>query len=116
MVLWAVATLVAFYVKGLCGFANTLVFTSILGFGVNNVEISPVELILGYPSNIILTWKHRNELDKKVYLPLAVLVILGSIPGAFLLKKRRCKIHQAGIWFTGNFARYRNVSEGSWQN
>lgn len=86
MVLWAVATLVAFYVKGLCGFANTLVFTSILGFGVNNVEISPVELILGYPSNIILTWKHRNELDKKVYLPLAVLVILGSIPGAFLLK------------------------------
>ena len=86
MGLWVVATFVAFYIKGLCGFANTLVFTSILGFGVSNVGISPVELIIGYPTNLILTWKHRNDLDKKVYLPLAILVILGSMPGAFLLK------------------------------
>ena len=86
MGIWVVATFVAFYIKGLCGFANTLVFTSILGFGVSNVGISPVELIIGYPTNLILTWKHRNDLDKKVYLPLAILVILGSIPGAFLLK------------------------------
>lgn len=39
MWLWIVATIVAFFIKGLCGFANTLVFTSILGFGVNNVNI-----------------------------------------------------------------------------
>ena len=86
MILWIVATLIAFYIKGLCGFANTLGFTSILGFGVNNVDISPVELLLGYPTNIILTWKHKDNLNKKVYIPLAILVILGSIPGAFLLK------------------------------
>ena len=54
MAIWIVATFVAFFVKGLCGFANTLVFTSILGFGVNNVNISPVELVLGFPSNIIM--------------------------------------------------------------
>ncbi len=86
MWLWIIATLAAFYVKGLCGFANTLVFTSILGVGANNVAISPVELLLGYPTNLILTWRNRKDLDKYVFIPLAVLVLLGSIPGAFLLK------------------------------
>ena len=86
MWLWIIATLVAFYIKGLCGFANTLVFTSIMGFGANNVAISPVELLLGYPSNLILTFNNRHKLNKYVYIPLAVLVLVGSIPGAFLLK------------------------------
>lgn len=81
--LWISATLVAFYIKGLCGFANTLVFSSILGFGVNNVNISPIELVLGYPSNIILTVKNRKSLDPKVFIPMAVLVVLGSILGPF---------------------------------
>lgn len=40
MWLWIIATLVAFFIKGLCGFANTLVFTSILGFGASDVNIS----------------------------------------------------------------------------
>ena len=37
------------------GFANTPVFQSILSFGVSNVSIFPVELALGFPSNVILT-------------------------------------------------------------
>ena len=86
MWLWIIATTVAYFIKGLCGFANTLVFTSILGFGANNVAISPVELVLGYPSNLILTWKNRKNLNKFVYIPLSILVLLGCIPGAFLLK------------------------------
>ncbi len=86
MFLWILATLAAFYIKGLCGFANTLVFTSILGFGVNNIAISPVELMLGYPTNLILTYRHRKQLDIKIFLPLSILVLLGSIPGALLLK------------------------------
>ena len=86
MWLWIIATLVAFFIKGLCGFANTLVFTSILGFGASNVNISPVELVLGYPTNFILTIRNRKQLNPKIYIPLAVLVLLGSIPGAFILK------------------------------
>ncbi|MBP5151698.1 MAG: TSUP family transporter, partial [Lachnospiraceae bacterium] len=86
MALWIAATIVAFFVKGLCGFANTLVFTSVLGFGVNNVDISPVELILGYPSNMILTWKNRKDLKRNIFIPLALLVLAGCIPGALLLK------------------------------
>lgn len=52
----------AYFVKGLCGFANTLVFTSILSFGsATNANISPVDLLVGYPTNVILTWKNRKS-------------------------------------------------------
>ena len=86
MLLWIIATLGAFFIKGLCGFANTLVFTSILAFGTTNINISPVELVLGYPTNFVLAWKNRRKLDKRIFVPLSFLVILGSLPGAFLLK------------------------------
>lgn len=83
---WIVATLLAFFVKGLCGFANTLVFTTMLSFGQNNLSISPVELLLGYPSNAILTWKERKAIDWKLCLPMCAMVLAGCLPGAFLLK------------------------------
>ena len=86
MWLWILATTAAYFIKGLCGFANTLVFTSILAFGTTNINISPVELLIGYPSNIILTWKNRKKLDHKIWIPLAVLVLMGDIPGALLLR------------------------------
>lgn len=86
MVWWIIATVIAFFIKGLCGFANTMVFTSILSFGNSNVNISPVELILGYPTNVILVWKDRKSIDWKICAPLALLVLLGSIPGAIFLK------------------------------
>jgi uncharacterized membrane protein YfcA len=84
MYLWILAAVAAYFIKGLCGFANTLVFTSILSFGVANANISPIDLLLGYPTNLILTWKNRRSLDPKVYLPLAALVLVGSIPGAVI--------------------------------
>ena len=86
MYLWIIATVVAYFIKELCGFANTLVFTTILSFGTPNVNISPIDLLIGYPTNLILTWENRKKLDSKVYLPLIALVIIGSIPGVFMLK------------------------------
>ena len=86
MYLWIIATVVACFIKGLCGFANTLVFTTILSFGTPNVNISPIDLLIGYPTNLILTWENRKKLDSKFYLPLIALVIIGSIPGVFMLK------------------------------
>ena len=83
---WIIATICAFFVKGLCGFANTLVFTTILSFGNSNVNISPVELILGYPTNIILAWKERKSVKWNICVPLALLVVVGSVPGALFLK------------------------------
>ena len=87
MALWMLAAAAAYFVKGLCGFANTLVFTSILSFGsATNANISPVDLLVGYPTNVILTWKNRKKLNARVWLPLAALVLAGSVPGALLLK------------------------------
>ena len=86
MVWFIIATLVAFFIKGLCGFANTLIFNGILSYTANNINISPMEVVLGYPSNIILVWKERKSLNWKIWLPLTVLVVAGSIPGIFLLK------------------------------
>lgn len=83
---WIVATICAFFVKGLCGFANTLVFTTILSFGNSNVNISPVELILGYPTNIILAYKERKSIKWRICIPLSILVVAGSIPGVLFLK------------------------------
>ena len=84
--IWMIATFAAFFVKGLCGFANTLVFQSILSFQNDNRNISPVELILTYPANIILMLKERKSLKWNVCLPLTALVVVGSIPGILLLK------------------------------
>ena len=86
MLYWIVATVAAFFVKGLFGFANTLVFTSILSFGVSNANISPVELLLGFPTNVILAWKERKSIRWGICLPLALLVVIGTIPGALFLK------------------------------
>lgn len=84
--IWRTAAVCAFFIKGLCGFANTLVFTTILSFAVDNAHISPVELLLGCPSNLILLWRERRFLRWKLCLPLAALVTAGSIPGILFLK------------------------------
>lgn len=86
MIWWSAATLLAFFVKGLCGFANTLIFTTVLSFGHTNASISPVELLLGYPTNLLMAWRERDHIRWKLCLPLAAVVILGMLPGTFLLK------------------------------
>ena len=86
MTLFIAATLCAYFIKGICGFANTLIFSSILSFGADNINISPVDLILGFPSNVILTWRNRKNLEWRVWAPLSALVLLGNIPGILLLK------------------------------
>ena len=86
ILLMIAAAFIAFFIKGLCGFANTLVFTTILGFSIDNANISPMEVILGYPSNVIIAWNERKNIKWKLWLPMAMMVILGSLPGAILLK------------------------------
>ena len=50
------------------------------------MNISPIDLLLGLPANLLLTLENRKKLDARVYVPLSLLVLLGSIPGALLLK------------------------------
>lgn len=84
---WSISALCAFFVKGLCGFANTLVLTSMLSFsGTNNIDISPVDLLIGLPPNAIMVAKERKNIQWKVVLLPIILVLLGDIPGILFLK------------------------------
>jgi len=81
-----IATITAYIIKGMCGFANTLIFSSIMSFTSNNINITPTELLLGYPSNIFIAYKQRKCLSARIWLPLSLLVIAGIIPGAIFLQ------------------------------
>ena len=83
---WIVATLCAYFVKGLCGFANTLILSSILSFGTDTINITPVDLLLSVPTNGIMAWKERKNLDWGMCVPLTILLLAGSIPGVLFLK------------------------------
>ena len=76
-------TLLAFFIKGLCGFANSLVFTTLMSFSNSIVHVSPIMLLLNYPSNLIMVWNGRKSIDYKICVPLCIMVIAGIIPGTF---------------------------------
>lgn len=78
--LWNLAALAAFFIKGLCGFANTLVFTTILSFSpAINRNISPVELLLGLGLGIV-SGRLLNE--RRVKQTVVVMLMLSG--GALL--------------------------------
>ena len=80
------AVLFAYAVKGVSGFANTLILNTILSFQTNNINITPMALILSLPSNLYLAWRDRTYLNLRLCLTMATFSILGMIPGVFLLK------------------------------
>lgn len=80
------STLIAFFVKGLTGFGNTLVMGSFFSFVVSNRLTTPVDLILGIPTNIYIAWKERKNISLKIVIPLSLMLLIGIIPGTFLLK------------------------------
>ena len=63
-----------------------MVFTTLLSFGNSIVHISPIVLLLNYPSNLIMIWNGRKQIDFKVCLPLCAMVIIGIIPGTIFFK------------------------------
>lgn len=92
MVLWAFSVILAYFVKGLTGFGNTLVVTSMMAYTMDNAAITPVELLLTYPANVIMSWQYRKYADWRTWLPLSILIVLGGIPGMLLLKNLDTRI------------------------
>lgn len=86
MALMVFAIFCAYFAKGVAGFANTLILNSILSFQKSIREITPVDFILGIPTNIYFTVKERKNISLKIVLPLVLVVYAGLIPGTFLLK------------------------------
>ena len=89
---WIVATYCSFFVKGVCGFANAILFSAILSFSHNNINISPVELVIGWPTSVIIACRERKSLDWKVCGPLAAIVLVGSVVGTVFLKNFKADV------------------------
>lgn len=100
MIWWIIATLCGYFVKGLCGFANTLVLSSILSYRTNTIDITPVDLLMSVPTNGIMAWKERKNLDFGMCVPLTLLLLAGSVPGIVFLKNADAGLVKIifGIW------------------
>jgi uncharacterized protein len=81
-----IVTFVAYAIKGITGFGNTLVMSPLYAFYMSNRIITPVDLLFSLPTNAILVWKNRTRLNIKRILPLAGLLLIGVIPGTLILK------------------------------
>lgn len=80
------AVLLAFFVKGITGFGNTLVMAPLFSFVVSNRFTTPVDLLISIPTNAYLVWKNRKSINGKTVAPLALMLLAGVIPGIMLLK------------------------------
>ena len=86
MFIWILAALLGYFIKGICGFANALVFSSVLSFTNDHASITPVSMKIGLPSNLIMAVRGRKSIRWRICLPLCAYVLFGMVPGAFFLK------------------------------
>ncbi|OPJ62858.1 sulfite exporter TauE/SafE family protein [Clostridium oryzae] len=89
------ATFIAYFVKGITGFGNTLVMSPLFSFVVSNRVTTPVDLIFSIPTNTYIAWKERKNISLKIVLPLSIMLFVGIIPGTFLLKTGNDKMLKA---------------------
>jgi len=79
------AVVIAFFVKAIAGFGNALVLGSLFSFVVPNRVTTPVNLLMSVPVNAYLAWRERGSIHLRTAIPMAFLVIVGTIPGIFFL-------------------------------
>ena len=86
MLLWMLAALVGYFVKGVAGIGNTLVVTSAMAYTRTNAEITPVELLLCVPTNLAVTWVYRRHINWRLVVAPLCMVLAGDVLGVLLLK------------------------------
>ena len=86
MPLWMLAVLVGYFIKGVAGIGNTLVVTSAMSYTRTNAEITPVELLLCVPTNLVVTWVYRRHINWKLAIAPMCMVLAGDVLGVLLLK------------------------------
>ncbi len=85
-ILWFIVIVAAYFVKAVAGFGNSPIHTGIMALSKNNADLTPVDFVLTVPANVTLLIKYRKYLDKKLWVPGAVITALTAVPGALLLK------------------------------
>ena len=84
MILWMFAALAGYFVKGVAGIGNTLVVTSLMAYTRTNAEITPVELLLCVPTNLVMAWANRKAINWKLSIPPLLMVLAGDVLGVLL--------------------------------
>lgn len=91
------STMLAYIVKGITGFGNTLVMDSLFSFAVSNRLTTPIDLLFSIPTNAYIAWRERKNISLKVVIPLSLMLLAGILPGTFLLKTGDDRILKAGL-------------------
>lgn len=78
--------LIAYIIKGVAGFGNTLLMVPLFSFILPSQIISPMDLLFSIPINLFLVLRDRKSFSFKIVLPLSLLLLIGDIPGALFLK------------------------------
>ena len=81
-----VCTFIAYGIKGITGFGNTLVMNALFSLSIDNRLTSPADLVISLPTNLWMAWRERRHLKMRVALPLSLMLLAGILPGVFLLK------------------------------
>ncbi|MGI6201457.1 MAG: sulfite exporter TauE/SafE family protein [Christensenellales bacterium] len=81
-----ICTFLAYGIKGITGFGNTLVMNGLFSLRIENRLTSPADLIISLPANLWMAWRERRHLRMRVALPLSLMLLAGILPGVFLLK------------------------------
>ncbi|MDF2700096.1 MAG: hypothetical protein K0Q49_1652 [Haloplasmataceae bacterium] len=80
------AALLAYIIKGITGFGNTLIMAPLFNFVLDSTIVTPIDLLFSIPINSFIVYKNRKNLSLKTIIPLSIMVLIGVIPGAFLLE------------------------------
>ena len=78
--------LAGFVIKGLAGFGNPLLTNPLMAMRLDNVVITPTNILLDLPVNAWITWRSRHAFKVRAVLPVLIAILLGVIPGTLLLK------------------------------
>jgi uncharacterized membrane protein YfcA len=88
----------SFFVKGLVGFGDPLISSPMLSLTkLENSQITPMNLLMGWPLNLYITFKNRKSFSIKATIPMIVCILIGMFPGMFLLKYGSSWIIKAGL-------------------
>ena len=77
---------VAFIIKGLVGFGDPLLYTPLLSSMFPNAVITPGIMPISLILNTRIVWKNRAHFSSKIVFPISFFVLLGIVPGTFLLR------------------------------
>ncbi len=84
-ILLGLVVTLAFVVKRLTGFGNTLITNTFFLFFTELRFAAPAELLTNVPMNLAMAWKARRLVDVKFVLVLFAFVLAGILGGALIL-------------------------------